>query len=277
MPTMILPDAASARPAKGSGRLAPAAAAAPALSRRRSGNGHVFLPLLLFQSHSGTHCGSFTLRDPGRVSALIRVISASVEREVEDVEILGQPLGPRRLGDGDDVGLLDKPAQRHLRGGAAVRAGDRLDHRIAGDLAERDRAIGDDRHAVPAQRRQHRGLVEIWVVFDLLGGERLPGQAPGLLQQPAGEVRQADVPRTPVALHLVQRTDRCLAAGWPGWASGAAAGRLRHPELAQALVHRALEIAVGDAIGPHLRRDENAGRARTPEAAMPSPTNSSLA
>ena len=144
-------------PMKGSGRLAPAAAAAPALSRCRLVI--IVPPFAVSQSHSGTHCGSFTLRDPGRVSALIRVISASVSAKSKTSRFSCQPLGPRRLRDGDDVGLLDEPAQRHLGGRAAVRAGDRLDHGIADDLAERDRAIGDDRHAAPAQRREHLRLV----------------------------------------------------------------------------------------------------------------------
>jgi hypothetical protein len=54
---------------------------------------------------------------------------AGVEFEVEDVEVLGDPLGAHGLGD-PRPSVLQAPAQHDLGGALAVRPGDRADHRV---------------------------------------------------------------------------------------------------------------------------------------------------
>jgi hypothetical protein len=54
-------------------------------------------------------------------SASIEARSSPVSDEVEEVEVLGDPRGVRRLGD-DLAALLDVPAQHDLRGRPGVAA-----------------------------------------------------------------------------------------------------------------------------------------------------------
>ena len=94
------------------------------------------------------------------------------------------------------------------------------------------------------------------MVLDLLGRERLGGQPPGLGQQRAGEVGQADMPRQPVALDAVQCAD---AFGERDRGIGPVKQQqvdLRHPELAEALLDRPLQVAVAHALRLHLGGDE---------------------
>ena len=57
-----------------------------------------------------------------------------------------------------------------------------------------------ERHPVPAQRRDHLGLVEIGMALDLVGDERLRGGADRLFQELHGEIGDADVAREALAL-----------------------------------------------------------------------------
>jgi hypothetical protein len=84
------------------------------------------------------------VRSP-RSRASICVISSADRLEVEDVDVLVQPLDRDRLREHHDP-ELDVPAQHHLRGRLAVGLGDRDDRRVVEDQALRDRApgLGDD-------------------------------------------------------------------------------------------------------------------------------------
>ena len=59
-----------------------------------------------------------------RVEAGDRPHALAGELEVEDVQVLGHPIRPDRLGDYDGV-ALDEPAQDHLADGLAVGGRDR--------------------------------------------------------------------------------------------------------------------------------------------------------
>lgn len=131
------------------------------------------------------------------------------EREIEDGKIFGQPLNLGRARNGDDVVLLHQPAQGDLRSAAVMRLGDGLDDWVADHPPQCDRAIGGDGHAAPPQRSKHDRLVQIGMIFQLLAGEGLAGQAPGLLKQLGGEIGEADMACQTLALDRVERTD-CL-------------------------------------------------------------------
>ena len=67
------------------------------------------------------------LRD-ARVQASIAAISSGREREVENVEVLGDALGAHRLGDGAEA-VLQMPAEHDLRRSLAVLPGQAGDDR----------------------------------------------------------------------------------------------------------------------------------------------------
>src|SRR5258708_5123821 len=89
--------------------------------------------------------------------------------KVEYVEIFLQPLDLRCARDGDDVALLDEPAERDLDRRLAVRRADSTKHRVRSDPAEGDRAIRRGRQTMVAVRGEDLRLVEIGMVFDLVG------------------------------------------------------------------------------------------------------------
>lgn len=88
-----------------------------------------------------------------RVERIDRRELVGGEREVEDVEVLGDPLGSDGLRD-RRAALLHMPAQHDLRSGLAVCLGDATDHGIAegalpapaveGDAADRRPRLGED-------------------------------------------------------------------------------------------------------------------------------------
>src|ERR1700742_1807289 len=124
---------------------------------------------------------------------------AGGELEVEDGEVLGDPLGPHRLGDGA-AAFLQVPADHDLGRSLAVGGGDRDDGGIvegafpapavAGDAADRGPGLGED----PAcgVGGQHGRLGEVRVHLDLVDR----GNDGRLLQQgvevPGHEVADAD-------------------------------------------------------------------------------------
>src|SRR5579864_1782967 len=70
--------------------------------------------------------------------------------EIEDRGVLRQPLELAGARNDGDV-LLHQEAQADLRRALAVRLGGAGEHRIVADVAARQRAVGDDRHAVLAR------------------------------------------------------------------------------------------------------------------------------
>ena len=81
------------------------------------------------------------------------------QREIENRGIFRKPLDLAGARNDDDV-LLHQKAQADLRGGLVVRGADTREHLVVAGIAARDRAIGDDRHAVLAAGRDHLRLVE---------------------------------------------------------------------------------------------------------------------
>ena len=96
--------------------------------------------------------------------------------EIEQREVLFQPLDLAGARNDDDT-LLDQPAQTNLRGGLAMRLADLFEHLVALGAAARDRAIGDNRHAVLAAGRDHLVLIEKRMAFDLVADQRLASKS----------------------------------------------------------------------------------------------------
>ena len=138
-----------------------------------------------------------------------------------------------------------------------MRAADRGESRIARHPAERDRAIGGDGEAVAADRGEELSLVEIGMVFDLVGDDRLAGDriassslAMVKLDTPMWRVRPA---------RFASLSARMLSAsGMAGLGQCMSRRSIRvDPEALQALLDRSLQRAVGDELRPHLGGDED--------------------
>ena len=89
-----------------------------------------------------------------------------------------------------------------------MRDADAGEHFVVPGIAARDRTIGDHRHAVTAARREHFGLIEIGMTFDLVADQRLRREPVRLLDHGHSEIRNADMPRQPVTLDLAQPAER---------------------------------------------------------------------
>ena len=151
-----------------------------------------------------------------------------VEREIEDVEIVGDALRLRRKRNGGDV-LLQQPAQRDLRDAAAALFGDVVQQRIAEQAAARQRTIGDEDEPVPAHRGEELRLVEIGMILRLQGDQRFGTERDRLVEQRDVEIGDADVAGKPGPLGLGQRRHGLLQRDLPDWASAPAAGRRNRP------------------------------------------------
>ena len=103
-----------------------------------------------------------------------------------------------------------------------------LQHRIAGGLAARDRAVGDDARS-PWER--HASITLVWsrrrVHLDLVAHQRLARRGDRLLDHRDGEIGHADVARQPVALEPCTARPASRRAGCAGSASAAAGDRRR--------------------------------------------------
>src|SRR5207244_8563514 len=95
---------------------------------------------------------------PSRVAEHVELGDLVVrELEPEHVEVLGDPVGIRRLGDDDDV-VLEVPADHDLRRRDAVSAGDPHEPPV-GEARRLERAVALDLHAPLAARGKRRLVV----------------------------------------------------------------------------------------------------------------------
>ena len=99
------------------------------------------------------------------------------------------------------------PAQDDLGNRFSVPVGDLLQHRVRQNLAVGHGIIGGDRHTEALGRLYDGRLVEIGMIFDLVGDERQFAQRCRLAHQRLIEVRDADMAHLPCLGHLVQRAD----------------------------------------------------------------------
>jgi hypothetical protein len=122
------------------------------------------------------------------------------ELEVEDVEVLRDPLWLRRLRD-HRTAPLQVPAQHHLRRGLVMGLGDATDHRVLqgagvvtvaveGDAADRGPGLGED--ALLAVEGLHLRLGEVGVDLDLVHGRHDLGVVEGCSEVVDHEVADAN-------------------------------------------------------------------------------------
>ena len=88
---------------------------------------------------------------------------------------------------------------------APARLGDGGQHRIVEQPPAPDRTMGDEDQPVLAHRGQQLRLVEIRMIFGLQDGERFGAERDRLVEQPGGEIGDADMAREPGPLGLGQR------------------------------------------------------------------------
>ena len=145
--------------------------------------------------------------------------------EVEELDVLADPLRRHRLGD-DHVAELQVPAQDRLGRGLAVPLGDRGDRLVVEQLALGERAPGLGGDAVLGVPGAQLGLLEARVQLDLVDGR--PGLGLGL--QPFeildAEVGDADRARAPLLVDPFEGApgvDEAILARAP--ASGSGRGR----------------------------------------------------
>ena len=200
--------------------------------------------------------GSGPIRSPVS-SPAIAAISSSLELEVEDVDVLADPLGRHRLGD-DDVAELQVPAQDRLRRGLAMLLGDpeRSSRRRAGTLGERAPGLGRD----PCSACQARSSA-CWrqrMQLDLVDRRPLVGLVAEALEVLDAEVRDADRPRPALLMDPLEGppgVDVAVLGSAP--ASGSGRGR-RAPCRAARGSSRTREGRVVALLGvPELGRDED--------------------
>jgi hypothetical protein len=130
-------------------------------------------------------------------------ISAPVSSKSKIAKFAARPSGRELRG----MTTAHEPAQPHLSGGLAVPDADPAQRLVGERPAPRQRAVGRDREAIASAGLDHLRLTDEGMPFDLVGHQRLGRKLHRLRQQVQGEVRDADVPREPLALHPAQRAD----------------------------------------------------------------------
>jgi transposase len=126
--------------------------------------------------------------------------------EIENLEILRQPLHPARARDNDDArdndALLHQIAQADLCRTLPMRAADAREHLVARRRTARDRAIGGHGDSVTVAGGNQFCLIEIGMQFELIGDDRLACASHSLVEKFHGKIRHADMSRQPFALDL---------------------------------------------------------------------------
>ena len=143
----------------------------------------------------------------------------------------------------DHIGLLDMPAQKHLRWSLAVRLGDFLDCGIARTFAAAERTIGCKGDAVLAAGGEHFRLIEPGMIFALVGDDRLARDGERLFEQRDGKIRHADVACETACARLAQRLDRFFQRNVAVRPVDQQEIELVQPEPLQAAFGRALQVA----------------------------------
>src|SRR5208282_820540 len=129
-----------------------------------------------------------------------------VQHKIKDGGILLKPLDLAGARNDDNV-LLHQKAQRNLRCALAMRGADAGQHPVVAGAAARDRAVGDDGHAVPPAGGNHFRLVEEGMALDLIADNWFGGSLQGFLDLRHGEVGYADMTRETLALDAGERAE----------------------------------------------------------------------
>src|SRR6516162_10394851 len=121
--------------------------------------------------------------------------------KIEQREILFESLDPA-CARNDDDSPLHQPAKADLSCSLPVSFADLLKPLVVFCATTRDGAISDNRHSMPAARSDHPVLIEKRVALDLVAGQRLCRKLGCFLKERYGEIRNADLARVTLALHL---------------------------------------------------------------------------
>src|SRR5215469_10967234 len=145
-----------------------------------------------------------------RAGALVLVQQRDVldvgggQLEVEDVDVLPDPVPGDRLGE-HDVASLDVPAQDNLSRGLAGSLGDGLYGRVAEDTSPPQRSPALDRDLMFGAEGAHLVLGQVRVLLDLIDRRDDVGLAVQPPQVMGLEVGDPDGPGPALAVELLQR------------------------------------------------------------------------
>src|SRR5262249_55518337 len=176
--------------------------------------------------------------------------------KIEQREILFETLDPACARNDDDA-LLDQPAKADLRCSLPVRFADPLEQLVTFCAAPWEGAVGDDRHSMLATRPDHLVLIEKRMALDLIADQWLGRNPVCFIEERHGEIRNADLPRVALALHLGHGAE-CLrerhARIWPMDQQ-----KVDHiqTQFGQTFLDGTFEIMRSEQRGLHLGRDHN--------------------